>query len=259
MIKLNELTVKHKSGKILLNNISFSLDKGKCVGLTGESGAGKSTILKAVLGIFGSGISVSSGRVFVNDNDITKLSEKEKRLMRGKTLGFIPQNPMTAFDDRLTIGKQMSETLKIHGIKENVRELILNSFKKVGLVDAERVFNSCSLQLSGGMLQRVCLAILLVLNPEYIIADEPTAALDDENKKLLLSLLKKRLSESALLIVTHDPDVLKTLCDEVIVLENGVIGEHTTKLFESPKTQWSKEFVKASNFGKEQKFIWTDS
>lgn len=259
MIKLNELTVKHKSGKILLENISFSLDKGEALGLTGASGAGKTTILKTILGLLGSGVGVTLGSVIIDDKDITKLREKEKRLMRGKTLGFIPQSPMTAFDDRLTIGKQMIETLKVHGITENAKELALNSLKDVGLLDAQRVFDSCSLQLSGGMLQRVCVALLLILDPEYIIADEPTAALDNENKMLLLSLLKQRLTKSAILIVTHDPDVLKSFCENVIVLENGKIIEHTNELFENPKTQWSKQFVQASKLGEDQEFTWTES
>lgn len=259
MINLNELTVKHKSGKTLLENITFSLDKGECLGLTGASGAGKTTILRTVLGLLGSGVGITLGSVSIDERDVSTLDEKEKRAMRGKTLGFIPQSPMTAFDDRLTIGKQMIETLKIHGIIENAKELALNSLRDVGLLDAQRVFDSCSLQLSGGMLQRVCVALLLVLNPKYIIADEPTAALDNENKMLLLSLLRERLNESAILIVTHDPDVLKTLCDEVIVLENGKIIEHTNELFENPKTQWSKEFVNASKLGEEQEFTWTES
>ena len=259
MIKINELTVKHKSGKTLLENISFTLDKGECLGLTGASGAGKTTILRTVLGLLGSGVSVTLGSVNIDNKDIAKLNEKEKRAIRGKTLGFIPQSPITAFDDRLTIGNQMIETLKVHGIVENAKELALNSLKDVGLLDAQRVFDSCSLQLSGGMLQRVCVALILILNPEYIIADEPTAALDNENKMLLLSLLRERLNESAILIVTHDPDVLKTLCEEVIVLENGKIIEHTNELFKNPKTEWSKKFVKASKLGEEQEFTWTES
>ena len=258
MIKLNSVTIAHKSGKLLLNDISFLLEKGRCIGLTGESGAGKSTILKAILGLLGTGISITKGNIIVDNKDIDKLKEKEKRLLRGKTLGFIPQNPMTAFDDRLTIGKQMLETFKIHGITENAKELAINSLEQVGLDDARRVFESCSGQLSGGMLQRVCVALHLVLKPKYIIADEPTAALDDENKILLISLLKKTLDNSSILIVTHDPEVLKMLCDEVIVIENGEITECTTQLFENPKTPWSKKFVIASKFGKEQNFTWTE-
>ena len=259
MIELNNLTVAHKSGKVLLSDISFRLEKGRCVGLTGESGAGKTTILKAMMGLFGAGVGITSGNILIEDNDIGQLSEKEKRLLRGKTLGFIPQNPMTAFDDRVTIGKQMLETLKIHGITKNAEELVLQSLEQVGLRDAKRVFGSCSGQLSGGMLQRVSVALLLALNPTYIIADEPTAALDEENKTLLMTLLKERLANSAILLVTHDPDVLKMMCDEVVVIENGNITEHTTELFENPKTAWSRAFVQASKLGKGQKFTWTES
>ena len=259
MIELNNLTVAHKSGKVLLRDISFQLKKGQCVGLTGESGAGKTTILKAVMGLLGAGVGIAGGNIRIEERDISELSEKEKRLLRGKTLGFIPQNPMTAFDDRVTVGKQMLETLKIHGITKNAKELALNSLEQVGLRDAKRVFGSCSGQLSGGMLQRVAVALLLALNPTYIIADEPTAALDEENKSLLMTLLKERLTNAAILIVTHDPDVIKMICDEVIVIEDGTMTEHTTELFENPKTAWSRAFVKASKLGKEQKFKWTES
>ena len=259
MIKLNEVTVKHKSGKTLLHDISFQLEKGRCVGLTGESGAGKTTILKAMMGLLGTGACITSGNIKIDDKDIGKLNEKEKRLLRGKTLGFIPQNPMTAFDDRITIGKQMLETLKIHGITKNAKELVLTCLEQVGLRDAKRVFESCSGQLSGGMLQRVSVAVILALNPTYIIADEPTAALDEENKNLLMTLLQQRLVNSAILLVTHDPDVLKMMCDEVVVIENGTITEHTTELFDNPQTQWSQSFVQASRLGKEQKFTWKES
>lgn len=196
----------------------------------------------------------------LDDMEITNLRAKQRRDLCGTTIGYIPQTPMTAFDPRLQIGKQMNETLHIRlGLnKADCREQALAALALVNLKDGERVMESTPAQLSGGMLQRVAMALLLVLKPKYILADEPTSALDIENRDILIQLLKERCSGAGILLISHDVEALNSLCKAVVVLDDGRVVEESTmaQLLEHPVHSWSRAFSQSYSKISAGKEVW---
>ena len=190
------------------------------------------------------------------------LPPRKRRELCGTTLGFIPQNPMTAFDPRLKMGRQMEETLRLRtGVfgKEAV-ERAETLLAELGLSQSRRVLDSYPAQLSGGMLQRAAAALLLALHPRYILADEPTSALDAENRTLLLELLEKQRETAGILFISHDVAALRTLCGTVHVMEHGMLTEQGTiqELLEHPKQAWTKEYAAANHPVSREGWTWTD-
>lgn len=259
MLETKGLTVSAKSGVPLLKNISLKLEPGQVVGLTGQSGAGKTTLLRALLGLLTPGCRKTGGEIWVEGKELSQLSHKEQRLLRGTALGFIPQNPMTAFDSRAKIGAQMAETLRLRASlsKSEAEQRGRTLLAGLGIEDPERVLNSLPGQLSGGQLQRVTVALLLALKPKYILADEPTSALDEENRRLLLDLLAKQ--SAGILFISHDVAALERLCSIVHVMESGQITESAsmTELLSAPKRTWTKEFSAAWKSPDKEGWTWT--
>lgn len=250
MLRMDEVCVMAKENKVILNKFSFMLKQGTAIGLTGESGAGKSTIIRAIMGFLGKGCFIGKGSIFIDDVRLNDMSSKKRRELCGITVGFIPQNPMTAFDSRLKLGVQMEETFccRLGISKKQARDLSIEKLELVNLSDYERILDSFPSQLSGGMLQRVAFAILLGLKPKYILADEPTSALDEKNRDLLLNLLRKQKEEAGILLISHNLVALDGLCETVLVLNEGQIIEEGTieKLMKEPKHIWTKQFVKSN-------------
>lgn len=231
MLEVNNLSVTARSGAQLLNQISFQIEIGEAIGLTGQSGAGKTTLLKALLGILSGGCQVSGGTIQVDGQSLWTLPPRKRRELCGTTLGFIPQNPMTAFDPRLKMGRQMEETLRL----------------RTGVFGKEAV-------------ERAAAALLLALHPRYILADEPTSALDAENRTLLLELLEKQRETAGILFISHDVAALRTLCGTVHVMEHGMLTEQGTiqELLEHPKQAWTKEYAAANRPVNRVGWTWTD-
>ena len=251
MLEVQNLSVTARNGAQLLKQISFQIETGAAMGLTGQSGAGKTTLLKALLGILSGGCQVSGGTIQVDGQSLWALSPRKRRELCGTTLGFIPQNPMTAFDPRLKMGRQMEETLRLRtGVsgKEAVEqaEALL---AELGLSQPRRVLDSYPAQLSGGMLQRAAAALLLALHPRYILADEPTSALDAENRET-----------AGILFISHDVAALRALCGTVYVMEHGMLTEQGTmqELLEHPKQAWTKEYAAANRPVNREGWTWTD-
>lgn len=259
MLETINLSVSANGGVPLLKDVSLELEPGQAVGLTGQSGAGKTTLLRALLGLLNPGCRVAGGEIWIDGKELSQLSRKEQRRLRGTTLGFIPQNPMTAFDSRVKIGTQMAETLRLRAglpkaeAKQHSRTLLA----ELGIEEPDRVLDSLPGQLSGGQLQRVTVALLLALNPKYILADEPTSALDEENRRLLLDLLAKQ--PAGILFISHDVAALENLCATVHVMENGQITESAsmTELLNVPKRAWTKEFAAAWKSPDKEGWTWT--
>lgn len=261
MLDVKNISVYGKKDKILLNNISLSLNTGEIIGLTGQSGSGKTTFIKSVMGVLDHTCRMSQGSITVDGLNISCLSNDKRRKICGTTIGFVPQNPMTAFDKRIKIGKQLHETFSAH-LKINAEKsykLSCQLLKEVNLTDTERIMNSYPSQLSGGMLQRIAMVIILGLNPKYILADEPTSALDEENKNILLSLILNKLNKCGILVISHDVQVLGLLSN-IMVMESGEITETGTlkKLMNNPKRQWTKQFSKVNIKQDRRYWQWTE-
>ena len=236
MMEVKDLTARTRKGKLLLDHVSFALEPGGCTGLTGASGSGKTTLLKALLGVSDPDVAICGGQLLLDGKDLLQQAEKVRRELCGTTLGFIPQNPMTALNPHVSVGAQMTETFhkRLHIEKKAAQKLSMEALKKVHLTDSERVYRAYPGQLSGGMLQRVTMAILLGLSPRYIFADEPTSALDEETGEKILENIKTTMKNCTCVMVSHRPTSLK-ICSKVYRLENCRLTEekasHTTALY----------------------------
>lgn len=200
MLKIEQLDVKERSGRYLLKDISMEIPAGHVIGLTGKSGSGKTTLLRSILGMLHTSCHIDAGKILLDDIDLSHLSRKSHRELCGKKLGFIPQNPMTAFDSRLKIGYQMRETFvnRLHLNTSEATDLAKEKLVSVNLKDTDRILGAYPSELSGGMLQRVAAAILLGMSPDYVLADEPTAALDEENRDLLLLIMQEQMKDKGM-------------------------------------------------------------
>jgi ABC-type glutathione transport system ATPase component len=261
LLEIKNLSVKGKDSKALIEDISIKVEKGNIVGLTGASGSGKTTLLKTITGTFGNGYSVTSGSIYVDQVNLINLKTASRRDYCGKIIGYIPQNPMTAFNPRMKIGKQVEETLCLRlDVKKNMaREIFLNMLKKLNLSTGERIMVSYPSEISGGMLQRIAVTLVLCMGPKYILADEPTSALDEENRNTLIKILSSKRDEMGVLFVSHDVEALDLLCENVFIMENGKIIEKgkMKNLLASPVEKWTKTFSEIYNNSGERSFSWT--
>lgn len=249
MLEVKGISVVAKDKARLLSEINLRVAPGEAVGLTGKSGAGKTTLIKSLMGILDHRHRLTQGSISLDGVELAALRAKARWERCGTLLGFIPQNPMTAFDSRVKIEKQMVETfrLRLRKSKEEARALARETLLAVNLRDISRVLDSFPGQLSGGMLQRVSVAFLLGMKPRYILADEPTSALDAANREMLLELLAAQLAGAGILLISHDVDALRSLCSTVHVLEEGRITESGTMdaLLTAPLRPWTMEFAAA--------------
>ena len=259
MLTIADLSVKSRDGKQLLSNVSLRLDKGECVGLTGASGAGKTTLIRTIMGTSGKQLLISGGDIQADGKSILEASYKERRAMCGRYFGFIPQNSMTSFFSNVKIGKQIIETyrLNLSMTAAEAHELAAEMLRLVNLSDADRVMSSYPGQLSGGMLQRVAMSIVLGIKPTYLLADEPTSALDRDNRALLTELLSG-YKDGGILFISHDAEAIVSLCSSVCVMEHGRIVEskETGLLFRAPQHPWTKAFVNAAERSRRENAEW---
>ena len=211
---------------------NFYLNKGEAIGIVGESGCGKSVSMMSIMGLLSSNGKIVDGEVLFNGQDISKATEKEMEQIRGNKISMIFQDPMTSLNPVLTIGDQLTEPLIKHkGM--NKKEAIVEAIKMLGLVgipSPEKRINQYPHEFSGGMRQRVMIAMSLICNPEIIIADEPTTALDVTIQAQILDLMKelKDKFNTAIILITHDLGVVADLCTRIYVMYGGVIVEEGT-------------------------------
>ena len=246
-----EVVFRIRTGEIhAVNSVSFSLEPGEILGVVGESGCGKSVTMMSMLGLLPSPpAEVRSGTVMFDGKDLLKVSEDELRQIRGGDIGFIFQDPMTSLNPVFTVGFQLRETLRRHlGIsRQEAGKRSLELLKLVGIPDAERRLGDYPHQFSGGMRQRVMIAIALACDPKLLIADEPTTALDVTIQAQILALvgeLRERLG-MAIIWITHDLGVVAGIADRVIVMYAGQIVEcaPVDELFENPKHPYTRALL----------------
>lgn len=234
-LKIKDLYVEYKSaGKIVhaVNGVSLELGKGETLGLVGETGAGKTTIAKAILRILPSPQGkVASGEVYLDGEDLLKLPEKQMLNIRGAKVAMIFQDPMTALNPTMTIGNQITEVVMLHNdfSHDQARQRTIEMLELVG-IPAMR-YMEYPHQFSGGMKQRVVIAMALACNPELLLADEPTTALDVTIQAQVLEMMMdlKRKLNTSMILITHDLGVIAETCDKVAVIYAGEIVEYGTK------------------------------
>lgn len=241
-LSIRDLVVEYTSeGEIIqaVNGVSLNLERGRTLGLVGETGAGKTTIAKAILRILPDPpAKVRGGEIFLEGIDILKLKEEEMRKVRGQKVSMVFQDPMTALNPVMRVGAQIAEVIRLHNqiTKSEAEEKAKEMLEMVG-IPSER-YREYPHQFSGGMQQRVVIAMALACSPDLLLADEPTTALDVTIQAQVLDMINKLKAEknTAMLMITHDLGVVATVCDDVAVIYAGEIIEYGTKeeIFDYP-------------------------
>ena len=234
-----------------VNGVSFTLEEGKTLGIVGESGSGKSVTAYSIMQILEQNGHITQGKILFQGEDITHYSSRQMQDFRGKKCSIIFQDPMTSLNPVYTVGNQIMEAVLVHSdkSKEEAKNIAIEMLKLVGINDAERRFKQHPHALSGGMRQRVMIAMALASEPWILIADEPTTALDVTIQAQILELmqdLQKKLN-MAIIIVTHDLGVIAQMADEIVVMYGGRICERGTAddIFYHPAHEYTKGLLRS--------------
>ena len=240
------------SGEVhAVNGVSFNLDPGEILGIVGESGSGKSVTAYSIMQILAATGKVTGGRILFKGDDLTKWNEKKLSEFRGKCVSIIFQDPMTSLNPVFTIGNQLMEAIKLHTDKKgkDAWDRAVELLKLVGINEPERRMKQYPHEHSGGMRQRVMIAMALACEPDILIADEPTTALDVTIQAQILELIQElqRKLGMAVILVTHDLGVIAELCDNIIVMYGGSICERGTgrEIFYNPHHEYTKGLLRS--------------
>jgi nickel transport system ATP-binding protein len=235
------------SGKVLVDNLSLSLGYGGITALVGESGCGKTMTAAAIMGLLPAGVARRSGSIVIDGVDTATLSAEAYREMRNTAVSVVMQSPMSAFDPVLTIDTHFRETLGSHGFtnRRGAGERAAESLSQVGFPDPKAVLDLYPFQMSGGMLQRVMLAIALLFRPALVIADEATTDLDVVSQAKILDLLREHCKDRAMLLITHDFSVAAYLAQEIVLMKDGAVTERqkTRDFFRAPRSRYAKRLL----------------
>jgi len=248
MIEVQQLTIKTKEATVV-RDASFQLTQGKVLGLVGESGSGKTMTAMALVDLLPEGVTWS-GYISYHGKELKTFSKEELRRLRGEQIAIIMQRPMIAFNPVRTIERHFIETIRAHQAvtKRQAKAIAVANLEKMGLPPLQ-ILSQYPFQLSGGMLQRIMMAMTLALEPAYIIADEPTTALDTTNQLTVLKELKAIVEQTnvGMLLVSHDLAVIQYIADEIAVMYNGFIVEQAplTSLIKSAKHPYTKRLLQA--------------
>ena len=230
-----------------LRDVSLRVAKGEVLGIMGESGCGKSTLAAAMIGLLPRGACVDGGTVHLNGKDLLHLPPAEQRRLRGASVAMVFQDPMTAFNPVLTIGRQLADFIGAHDPARRITQDIAAMLDRVGIPDPRRCLARYPHELSGGMRQRVAIASALLMQPDVLIADEPTTALDVTMEAQIIHLLRDLRSsfDGAIVIVTHHLGVIAELCDRVAVMYAGEVVEEAPVdlLFHAPRHPYSRALL----------------
>ncbi|MBQ2404015.1 MAG: ABC transporter ATP-binding protein, partial [Lachnospiraceae bacterium] len=234
---------------VSVDHISFHVDEGETVCIVGESGCGKSVTSLSIMGLLGRGGAVKDGSALFAGRNLLELSEKELDELRGNRIAMIFQDPLTSLNPVFTIGNQITESIRTHMnvSKDEARERAIQVLAKVGMPDPERVMKKYPHTMSGGMRQRAMIAMALSCDPDLLIADEPTTALDVTIQAQIMSLLKKLREESgmSMILITHDIGLVARMADRVIVMYAGQLIEEAPvkELFADPRHPYTKALL----------------
>ena len=240
-IKDLEVELYSEKGPLpVIDKVNLSIKEGEIVGIVGESGCGKSMLASAIMNLLNSPAKIAAGTIFYDGQDMTTLSSKEFQKIRGNEISMIFQEPMTSLNPLMKVGKQIEEAIKAHEKVTNaeLKERAIAAIRDVGIPQPEKVYHDIPSRLSGGMRQRIMIAMALVCHPKLLICDEPTTALDVTIQAQILRLIKKLRDETntAVIFISHDMGVIYQMVDRVIVMYAGQFVESAPckKLFEKP-------------------------
>jgi peptide/nickel transport system ATP-binding protein len=248
LLDVRDLAIRYAGGEVV-SNLSFSVDAGESVGLVGESGSGKTQTALAIMGLL-PGTAAVSGSIAFGGTEIIGATERQLDRLRAERIGMVFQDPMQALNPYVPIGKQLRRVLLRHGTSDGreADQRVMHMLDRVGLPDPARQFRAYAHQLSGGMRQRVMIASALIAEPDLLIADEPTTALDVTVQAQILDLLERIREETALLLITHDLGIIAGHCERLLVIERGCLVEAgpTRKLFSEPQSPHTRKLIDAA-------------
>ena len=247
LLKVQQLCIANETGQTLLDDLNFELYPAQTLAMVGESGSGKSISALALLGLLPETLSVN-GKVELENIDLLKLSQPQLQQLRGKRIAMIFQEPMTALNPLHKVEKIVGESLVLQGLSEaEAQQKVISLLHDVGIEDAQQILKCYPHQLSGGQRQRVMIAMALALEPEILIADEPTTALDVMLQAQVLQLLKQLQQQRnmAMILISHDLALVRRYADDIVVLNHGKIEEtgSVQQIFESPKTAYTQQLL----------------
>ena len=252
LLKVENISVfleKNNKKRYLVKNISFELKEGECLGVLGESGSGESLTCKSIMGLLDKKTFSTEGKAIYNEKNLLAAKKEDLRKLRGKEIAMILQNPMTCFDPLYTIGYQITETFTEHttfSIQE-IKKKSIKILEKMQLKNPEDILSKFPHQLSGGMLQRIMIGLALAMNPKFIIADEPTTAIDAVTQFEIIKEFQKikENSKVGIIFISHDLGVISEIADYVIVMNKGKIVSQGKKdeIFSQTNDEFTKMLI----------------
>jgi peptide/nickel transport system permease protein len=251
LLSVRNLSVGVDHGVRLVTDVSFDVEPGTVLGLVGESGCGKTMTALSLLGLLPSGVSVAGGQILWDGTNLAASTEKDMEGVRGREIALISQEPMRALDPMFTVGYQLTAAIRrLRNVgKSEARKEALSLLEKVGIVDAQRILKAYPHQISGGMAQRVAIALALSGRPRLLVADEPTTALDVTVQAEILSLLRALVKDTGMsvVMVTHDLGVVADICDQVAVMYAGQVVENgkTAAILDNPRHPYTLALLAA--------------
>ncbi|MDU6265915.1 MAG: ABC transporter ATP-binding protein [Anaerocolumna aminovalerica] len=268
LIKVKDVTIGFRDkGSVskVTDKVSFQLGKGEILGVVGESGSGKTMTALAIMGLLSKDAEVLEGSILFEHKDLLKLKQEELRKINGNQISMIFQEPMTSLNPVITIGHQIEEMLLLHEPElhsDERKKRVLEALQEADLKDPESLFYKYPHQLSGGMRQRVMIAMAMICSPKVLIADEPTTALDVTIQAKILKLIKKLNKDhgTSVILISHDLGVIKSICKRALVMQDGKIVEEGTveEIFSDPVKDYTKKLLAAMP-GREKKKLYNEA
>ena len=251
LLEINKLYVGHDNDAPIVEQVNLVVERGETVGLVGESGCGKSLTALAIMGLLADNLSVTNGKILLDGEEIQNLPQRKAQRLRGERMSMIFQEPLTALNPVMTVGAQIVEVLRTHRHmgRAEARTRSIELLRMVKIPDPEARFNEYPHQMSGGMRQRVVIAIAIACNPSLLIADEPTTALDVTVQAQILLLLKQLQQEEnlGLLLITHDLGVVRQVADRIVVMYAGSVVEEgqVDEVLDQPRHPYTAGLIAA--------------